>query len=353
MNNHAPPEELLSIAVHAPSGDNSQPWRFKIADPVISIFNVPSADSTLYNFKQRGSYLAHGALIENIAIAASKMGYKAAITPFPGTPECTASIALDTSQPVEEPLYDFITARTTNRKPYQIKGLSFKDRSTLLHSIQGYASVQLRFVEKREEIRALSKTLSINERLLMENKNLHDFLFGMIRWSKREEEKKPGLYLKTMELPVPVQIMFRLVLRYWGAVRLLNLFGLSKAIPKQSAAGYEASSAFGAIIISGETDTDFLQAGRTFQRMWLTATRLKLSVQPVTAIPYLMQRVSAGKAEAFSIEHQSMIRSAYTDIAYAFDLQGSEHIAMLFRVGYDGEPSARSSKVPPVITQET
>src|SRR3989344_4009035 len=77
-------KKILNIAVNAPSGDNSQPWEFKIEDNKIFIFNVPGKDATLYNYKERGSYVGHGAVIENISIVSLKYGYKTEANLFPG-----------------------------------------------------------------------------------------------------------------------------------------------------------------------------------------------------------------------------------------------------------------------------
>ena len=77
---------FVASAVYAPSGDNAQPWEFDIRPGVIFIFNTPDSDGTLYNFKQRGSYIGHGALIENIVLLASAAGYDVAIDMFPDVP---------------------------------------------------------------------------------------------------------------------------------------------------------------------------------------------------------------------------------------------------------------------------
>lgn len=60
-------KKILEAAVQAPSGDNSQPWRFEIRDRdgEIRIFNIPERDKSLYNYGQMASCVAHGALIEN------------------------------------------------------------------------------------------------------------------------------------------------------------------------------------------------------------------------------------------------------------------------------------------------
>ena len=75
--------KILEEAIYAPSGENCQPWKFAVDGSNVHIFNVPEADASLYNFEQRGSYVAHGALIENIVIVALKYGYKASVKLFP------------------------------------------------------------------------------------------------------------------------------------------------------------------------------------------------------------------------------------------------------------------------------
>ena len=340
---------ILERAINAPSGDNSQPWRFKIEGATVSIFNVPESDPTLYNFRQRGSYIAHGALVENIVILSMGAGFHAKVEPFPEIPDCTARISLSERETIIDPLEAAIGKRATNRKPYKKGSLESPHRAALEASIQESAGVRLKLMESPQELEILAQAISLNELLIMENRRLHDLLFGMIRWSSAHERRAPGLYLKTMEFPLPVQILFRTLLRFWFCVRLLNVFGLSKSIPKQSAPIYRSSSAIGALILENDRDESFLSAGRAFQRLWLTATSLGVSLQPVTAIPYLMQRVEAGEAQAFSPKHTEMIRAAYGKITKTFGLVGEEHIAMLFRVGYGDAPSARSSKLPPVI----
>ena len=83
--------------------------------------------------------------------------------------------------------------------------------------------------------------------------------------------------------------------------------------------------------------------------MWLTATNLGICIHPMAAIPYLAQRISAEETESLSVEHIRLINEAHSEISDAFELKQKEIIAMLFRAGYDGEPPARSLKLPPII----
>lgn len=46
-------KEILESAIYAPSGENNQPWKFRLKDNGIDVFNVPERDTSLYNFRQQ------------------------------------------------------------------------------------------------------------------------------------------------------------------------------------------------------------------------------------------------------------------------------------------------------------
>ena len=65
-------ETILEIARWAPSGDNTQPWRFEILDDRrFVVHGFDTRDWCLYDIDGRPSQIALGALLENIAIAGS------------------------------------------------------------------------------------------------------------------------------------------------------------------------------------------------------------------------------------------------------------------------------------------
>ena len=341
-------QDILNLAVNAPSGDNAQPWKFKIDGTTVSVFNIPDKDGTLYNYKQRGSLVSHGAVIENIVIIAKQRGLTTKVQILPDEKDCTAKIEFSEGTIAHQELFNAIPLRATNRKPYTGEALTAQQKEKLFASAKD-ANGELRLVESSQLIKELSLALSLNEQLLMENRELHDFLFAMIRWTKEEEQRTSGLYVKTMEFPTPVQLLLRFVVVHWGATQFLNKIGLSKVIPKQSSALYATSSAFGAICIRNSSETSFIEGGRALQRVWLTATSLGLSIQPVTALPYLMQRIEDKDIRSLSKEHVAQIEDSYAHIRLAFNLNDEERIALLFRLGRGDAPTAVSMKHPPLM----
>src|SRR3989344_1888875 len=114
-------QKILEAAVNAPSGSNSQPWRFEVSGSEIKVIALPEKDHPILNYRNRGTLIAHGALIENISITSSVLGYKANVNLFPDTsnPKLIARIGLEQNSPSSNPLYKCIPLRSTNRKPYK------------------------------------------------------------------------------------------------------------------------------------------------------------------------------------------------------------------------------------------
>ena len=211
----------------------------------------------------------------------------------------------------------------------------------------GGGSIQ--FIGELQQRGVLAGALSLNERLMLENYHVHQSLFPHLLWTaKEDEEQRAGLYIKTLELPPPVQLAFKL-LHSWSWAHRSGKIGLPKLVAATTKKLYASCGAIGLLTIPSNSDTDFVVGGRMLQRMWLTATQLGLSLQPVVSTLYLGQRVLAGDTEKFSAEQIKLIQQAYKTIKETFGIT-EETMLMTFRIGYSKPPSARARKLPPQYT---
>lgn len=342
-------ERIIRRAVLAPSGDNAQPWRFEVLRDGVYLYNIPGKDYTPYNFRERGSFFANGAVIENIAIASSAEGYEGVPELFPiSDSDCIAHITFSKSSAPADPLATCIEARTTNRKPYAKRPLSEENAKEIIGSVAAASFGTLHIIASPNDIRHFATTVSLSDRLIFEERKIHDAIFYAIRWTRKEEEERRGLYVKTMELPPPAQVIFKMM-KSWSMLTALNKIKMSRFIASQAANGYAASSAIGMLTIPDDTKESFVKAGRTFERLWLTATRCGVSIQPVTALAYLDQKVTAGEANDLTSDHAQEVRVAQKEINALFG-NPSGTVAMMFRMGYGNTPTARSEKSAPAIT---
>ena len=341
--------KICYAAAQAPSGDNAQPWRFEVHDHKLALFNVPGKDSSPYNFRERGSFLANGAAIENIVITASSFGYKVDIHLLPKSSDSNyvADIVLNDQKIAADPLASYIEKRTTNRKPYKKKPLVSDHKMELMNAIRQRNFGALLFLEDSNDIHRFAKLVSLSDQLIFEEKSIHDAIFGSIRWTKEEEEQNRGMYIKTLELPPPAQMLFK-TLKNWSFLGVMNKVGISKFIASQSAKNFASSSAIGVLMMPDNSYESYINIGRTFERMWLTATKLGLYIQPLGALAYLAERVAAKNIGNISAEHAVAITKAQNSILGLFGNPDGV-VGMMFRIGYSEPPTAHSKKSDPEI----
>jgi len=344
-------QKILEVAVHAPSGENSQPWEFIVRDGALFVVNMPERDRSLYNFEQRGSLVSNGALIENIVITAAhyKIGARVEVMPDASNPSLVAKIIFEGGITDDGALYSSIISRTTNRKPYKKAPITDEQIRELIASAKGIGDGEVRFVRDKEKIKVLAEVGSVNEKVMFGNKHLHKFFFDHINWTKKEDaENRVGFYIKTLELPLPIQKIFPLF-RSWRLISICNRLGLNNLIAKGNVNIYASSSAMGAILIDDYSPRNMVIAGRMLQRVWLRATEMGLSLQPLTGVAFFTQRIQAKDTDKFSEDHIVLIQAAYEKITDIFSVD-KKVAPLMFRIGYGKNPTAHALKLAPQIS---
>lgn len=342
--------DILETAIYAPSGDNVQPWKFKITESTIDIFNVPENDTSFYNFNQSASFIGHGALLENIVILAGAMGYSAEYNIFPRKEDqnYVAHIEIRKAQEIDKnsrELADYIKLRTTNRKEYKDIALNTNEKEALRRAASTIDDqVKLNIVDDKKVLETLTAVTSNNERLVFENKMLHDFFYGHLIWNDEEAKGKIGFNVKTLELPPPGLFAFR-IFKNWPLVGFLNKFGLAKSIGKQGRKLHASAPAMGAIIVKDTSPLSYIETGRAMQRVWLEVTRLGLSLQPITGILFFMPRIKADAASELSHSQIDLIQESYGTMENVFESQGNV-ISFMFRVGRSEKPTIYTTRLP-------
>lgn len=340
---------VLEAGNQAPSGENCQPWHFVLrGDTSIEVHLLTDRDASAYSWGQRGSYLACGAAIENMTIAASAEGYRADVAYFPHSSiahVATITLARDPSI-VSDTLTPLISQRISNRKPYRKDSLTSDESQALERAVADAGYGTLALAKERSDIDRLARIGSTNEEVMLADRTLHRFFFSHVNWSKKEDDlKKIGFYIKTLELPPPAQVLFRFF-RYWPIMRIFNMVGFNTIIAAQNALTNAATGAIGALMIDGIEPIDFVKAGRAVERLWLTATSQSLSLQPLTGVLFFKLRIiEGGEDEAFSLHQRTRILEAYSAADHIFAAD-TRHIAFMFRIGRGEAPSAHAARFP-------
>jgi len=341
-------KKILDYAIWAPSGDNSQPWRFEVEGNTIKVFNIPERDTSFYNYNQNASLVALGSLIENIKIISPYYGYTPSINLLPESTSSTliATVVLKESQKFNDPLYPYIKTRASNRKPYETRALSTEEKQEILRN-DTITGVSIKLVDDRETLEKLADAASVNEKVVLENKKLHEFLFHSITWNEKEDKEKRGFFIKTLELKGPQIIGFKLF-KHWPILQLFNKLGASNLVSRDNAKLYKQSGTFVAIIANDTTPISFLKTGMAVQRFWLQAARLNLGAQPITGVLFLHHRITTKENSGLSNKHIALIEKACSVLESVFETKGKQ-IIMMFRAGYADKPSAKCLRHDPEI----
>jgi hypothetical protein len=280
-----------------------------------------------------------------MSIAASLEQYRAEIVYFPNPkdPWHTATITLTKDASIApDPLAESISRRISNRKPYQKDGLTPLERNALMHASK---ENELVLVEQPDELQHLGRVGSTNEEIMLANHQLHHFFFTHVSWTKEEDDrKKIGFYIKTLELPPPAAFMFKLF-RSWSVMRAFLLIGFNRVVAKQNGMTNACASAMGAVMMSATEPIDFVRVGRSVERIWLTATSLGLSFQPLTGVLFFKLKIAQGDGNLFSGRERKIIETAYKRVAHIFNAH-DRHVAFMFRIGHAEAPSAHASRFP-------
>ena len=283
-----------------------------------------------------------------MVIAASAEQYRAHVTYFPNPADmwhvATITLVRDlTGKP--DALAPYVSRRISNRKPYRKDLLTAEERKALSAAVAeaGYGSLAL--IEEKGDLHRLGRVGSTNEEVMLANHALHQFFFGHVSWTKEEDDtKKVGFYIKTLELPPPAEFMFKLF-RHWPVMRVLSAIGFNRIVAKQNGATNASAAAIGAFMMVGTEPLDFVKIGRTIERLWLTATALGLSFQPMAGLPFFKLKIDGGERDVFSSHERELVANAYQEASRICKADG-KHIAFMFRIGRGDTPSAHAIRFP-------
>ena len=340
-------EAILKAGVSAPSGDNLQPWRFYAREGSLLVRHDATRDTSLYNVRGLASFIALGAAVENITIAASTYGYHSDVTYLPEGEFADIAACLSFRKGAKsDPLAQVIFQRCVNRKPYTKQSLASEVLANLDREASKFPAVTVQWLRESPDLYRLAKSVTQADRLLFENPHLHKQLFSCLRWTGEEVQKtRDGLPVATLELGTLGTQAFR-SLQSWRLVSILNWLGFSRMAARRSGKLMRKSSAAGLITVSKISSETFLQAGRAFERLWLKATLQGLALQPMTGFVFLQLRSALGEYEGLTPAQLHLLENLRRQLAAIFTLPNSAIPAMLFRVGVGPAPSGRTIRRP-------
>lgn len=343
-------EQILDLARWAPSGDNTQPWRFEIVDEKhVVVHGFDTRDHCVYDLDGHPSQIALGALLETISIAASTHGLRAAFRRRPDAPEAKPTFDANFEpDPSVQPdsLIPYIPYRSVQRRPMSSRPLTLREKQALEASVgDDYRILWLEGFAKRLQA---ARLMFDNAKLRLTMPEAYRVHRDIIEWNARfSEDRVPDQALGLD--PMTVRLM-RWVMGSWKRVEFFNTFLAGTWAPRIQMDFIPGIACAAHFVILGrreaETIDDYVAAGRAVQRFWLTATKLGMQLQPEMT-PLIFSRY-ARRHTVFS-QKEGMLERAERLSRQLGGLLPDEPVTQavfMGRIGSGRAPTARSLRLP-------
>lgn len=295
--------ELLAYAAKAPSGHNTQPWKFRAAGKTIEVLPDFGRALPVVDGNHRELYISLGCAVENLCIAATHFRYDTVVTRQNRegiTIEFTRNEACE-----ENPLFRQIAKRQTNRSIYTGKKIS----DAVCEALQNVpaekgVSVYLTGIDSPEGNRLAEWVFKGNEYQMSDPAFKNELLSWMRFNARQTAATNDGLVYKVFGNPPLPRFL---------AKPVVSLFLKPDKQNKADKEKIGSSSHFVLFSCRPDTSEAWINTGRTLQRFLLRATETGI------ACAYLNQPCETpALAEA-------MRRTLPV---------GGNHPAVLLRIGY-------------------
>ena len=296
---------LLRYSVLAPSGPNTQPWKLSIKGNEVSLIADFSRSLPFLDPTHRTLFLSHGCLLANTLVAAEHFGFSYDLNYLPDGLHGERTAAILFYKKVAEPrfpdIFQEITRRHTNRRPFESRALEPEKLRTLKNCIdrEGF---RLDVISDNDGKDHLASILARSQKIQLGNKEMRKELATWIRSNNsRSKDGLPGYSFGYSDFE-----------SYMGSF-IFGTFDMSSSRAKIENTNIRASPAVSVLSTDSDDKLTWVKAGMLFEALFLAATKLDvrfdLFSQPI-AIPELRQEM----AEMLNVKYpQLLIRMGYAE----------------------------------------
>ncbi len=149
---------LLECATKAPSGHNTQPWKFEISQDGIIIRPDFTRALSVVDADNHALFISLGCALENLVIAASNKNYESEVV-YPVSPIDAITVKFNkqaNDKQIKDDLFDYIEIRQVNRNKFTDKIVSDIHLAELKGSFN-YDGVSVLFLMVKSILKRLSR----------------------------------------------------------------------------------------------------------------------------------------------------------------------------------------------------
>lgn len=324
---------LLAAAIRAPSGDNCQPWCFRLKEPLsITIRANRHRARSFFDYQQSATALSIGAVIENMRQFACSEGFSTKVS-YGSEDDEPISAKLEFSDDglsqVPSRRIAALFERTVNRRPFLPIPISSNHLKRLLENpVEG---TDVHAISQRSTIAKWAQVIELADRIRYSHREIHEELFSKLLFTaKIADETRIGLEIDRLGLG-PLGGRLLQWLRPWDRVQRLSRWGLVQILARQSGLLARAAGMLVLVTIRKGTSDNWMQAGEQVQRLWIVAHELGLQTHPMPVALYLDQRYQQEGSKHFHLTHQVLLEQLRQKLA---DLIQDGIGTMIFRLGH-------------------
>lgn len=342
-------QKILALARWAPSGDNTQPWRFEIKDDRhVLVHGFDTRVNCVYDLDGFGSQIAHGTLLETLRIAATNFGFRTEVVRHEDALETHPIYDVKFNQDAQielDPLLTYIERRCTQRRPFRMTPLTQDERKVLEESVGD--AYTIKWIEGWSGRWAMSKLLFSSAWIRLTIPEAYEVHRTIIQWNARESEDRIPDAAVGLD-PMTLNLM-RWAMGSWKRIAFLNNYLAGHVLPRIELDMLPALRCAAHFVLLRNDEPqgldDNVNSGRAVQRFWLTATRLGLQFQPEMTplifsryvhrgIPFTQVVAAAKRAEEVAAVLERMCGGP------------PGRAVFMGRIGHGHPPQARSTRLP-------
>ncbi len=262
-------KKIIAHGVQAPSGHNTQPWKFKLNESSIEIYPNFSKELPVVDKNHRELFISLGCAAENICIAASASGYNAGMKILKQD-ELYIRIEFSKAEISQDQLFSQIYKRQTNRSVYKNKEIP-KDEIEKLEMVDVKKPVTIYIYRNGEHsFDKLSEFIYEGNDILFSCKAFKDELLHWMRFNLKDLQKhRDGLAYNVFGIPSLPEFLGK---------PIVKSFLKPKSQNKSEKEKIGSSSHLVLITIEKNNPEQWIMAGRALERFWLKCTELGISL---------------------------------------------------------------------------
>ncbi len=290
---------LLRYAILAPSGPNSQPWKFSVNTNTISVYADMKRSLPFVDPSNRTLFMSVGCAIANLLVAGEHFGFQPRLDYFPKgqDSDLVAEVKFERKACLSgEDLFSQITRRHTTKDRYEDKKIDDSILSDLKACIDE-PGFHLWYMASKDEKSALADLVARAHHIQLSNKHFRSNLSSWLRnnWTTEPD----GMPLYTFGVPDAVSL---------GFPAAFKEFDLSEAVIYRDSGLINGCGALGVLSSDGDDKLAWARCGRLLENYLLKATsydiRASFFSQPI-GLPQLRE------------ELRGMIKEGYPQILFS------------------------------------